>query len=229
MSSIIVDEVFDGRVTLYSDLVLDYLEEAKGLCIAWPVKELSRIYNEVSQCSTKEIHENPCMEWLLKKVCLISEDSGTLETIALGFISLVGKDDVVNFHRLEEEYVGVTVTDVYKEHSTFSTLISNGQIQLLRWPINRLQWENGEPLVSMEGFPIDEALVEDQEGTGDFRVAMQQVNKKKRRYNMVNRSPARECIPSCQGRGASTKCSWEEVVLVSIVECCKRRCCQLAQ
>jgi hypothetical protein len=220
MSSIMVDEVFDGRVKLYYDLVLEYLEEAKGVCIAWPIQELS-------QCAPKAIQENPRNEWLHKKVFLISEDSTKLEKIAIGFVSLVGKDDVVNFQRLGEEHVGVTVMDVYKEHSTFSTL-SNGQIQLLSWPINRLQWENGESLVGEDDFPTNESLFEEKIGVDLILKDMELVNKKKRRYSMVNRSVAREGISKSR-RVASTKCSWKEVLLVAMVECCKRRCCQHAK
>ena len=158
---------------------------------------------------------------------MISEDSTKLEKIAIGFVSLVGKDDVVNFQRPGEEHVGVTVMDVYKEHSTFSTL-SNGQIQLLSWPINRLQWENGESLVGEDDFPTNESLFEEKIGVDLILKNMELVNKKKRRYSMVNRSVAREGISKSR-RVASTKCSWKEVLLVAMVECCKRRCCQHAK
>ena len=225
MSSIMVDEVFDGRVKLYYDLVLEYLEEAIGVCIAWPIQELS-------QCVPKTIEENPRNDWLHKKVYLLSQDSTKLEKIAIGFVSLVGKDDVVNFKRLGEEHVGITVMDVYKEHSTFSTL-SNGQIQLLPWPINRLQWENGESLVGEDDIPTNESLLEEKirvdlifKDQGGFQQEL--VQTKKRRYSMINRSVARESICKTR-RVSSTKCSWKEVLLVPMVECCKRRCCQHAK
>ena len=55
---------------------------------------------------------------------------------------------------------------------------------------------------------------------------LQDSTSKKRRYNMVNRIPSKRVRNLAK---SNEKCSWENVLAVATVECCRRQCCQLTR
>ena len=109
----------------------------------------------------------------------------------------------MNFERLGESDIGVTITNVYQEESTYDSTISIGWLQLVRWPIKLLQLQNGDPLapmlqdsnvVNVVGSinstlqPLDVPFLRAINSNGDI---LQDPTSKKRRYNMVDRIPCK--------------------------------------
>ena len=46
LASILVIEVFDGNIKILSDYIVKTLEDAKGLYILWPIKDLTKLQDE---------------------------------------------------------------------------------------------------------------------------------------------------------------------------------------
>jgi hypothetical protein len=146
MASILVIEVFDGKVRVPNAHTIDNVEKAKGVYISWRLKDLAALEDEES----KRLTSNPHSRWLHKKVLFMYKDKETIGTI-IGerFVSLEGVEDVAIFERLGEYGIGVTITIVYEEDSTHDSTISFGHLQLVRWPIKLLQLQNGDPMAPM--------------------------------------------------------------------------------
>jgi len=213
--------------------------------ISWPLKDLTNLEDEESKALQyhdqiqNRLTTNPRSGWLHKKVLLMSKDKETISIIiGEGFVSLVGTEDVVNFERLREYDIGVTIIIVYQEESTYDSTISIGQLQLVRWPIKLLQLQNGDPLAPMlqnsnvvNGVgcidsakqPLDVPFLHAINSDGDI---LQDPTSEKRRYNMVDRIPCKRVRNLTK---SNDKCSWENVLAVATVECCRRQCCQLTR
>ena len=55
MASILVIEVFDGKVRVLNDHIIDNLEKAKVVYISWPLKDLTNLEDEESK--TLQYHD----------------------------------------------------------------------------------------------------------------------------------------------------------------------------
>ena len=71
--------------------------------------------------------------------------------------------------------------------------------------------------------PLDVPFLRAINSNGDI---LQDPTSKKRRYNMVDRIPSKRVRNLAK---SNEKCSWENVLAVATVECCRRQCCQLTR
>ncbi|MCO5590898.1 hypothetical protein L7F22_044873 [Adiantum nelumboides] len=86
--------------------------------------------------------------WRERKVMLWSKEN--IEVLGYGLILLALPYEVINFDLLGEEDVGVVVDKSYNESVGTCTIDDLVCINLVRWPIKRLTFEDRTPLIQEE-------------------------------------------------------------------------------
>ena len=140
-----------------------------------------------------------------------------------GFVLYVFPDNCVNFEQLGEDCIGVALK--HMERITTKNDVSNyvDTIHLVKWPIKQTTTLDKLPLqryVAFDGVDIDD----DQDTIeAPLIVVKAAPTSKKRSYTFINRKPlAREPLLS------NSYISVESVQRVSLIDCCKKSCCQFA-
>ena len=140
-----------------------------------------------------------------------------------GFILYVFPDNCVNFEQLGEDCIGVALE--HMDRITTKNDVSNDvdSIHLVKWPIKQTTTLDKLPLqcyVAFDGVDID-----DEQDTTEVPLIVVKAapTSKKRSYTFINRKQkAREPLLS------NSYISVESVQSVSLIDCCKKSCCQFA-
>ncbi len=161
--------------------------------------------------------------WRERKVMLWSKEN--TEVLGNGVILLALPYEVINFDLLGEEDVGVVVDKSYNNESAGTCTTDDLDcINLVRWPIKRLTFEDGTPLIHEESTKpstLKDATMVDE--CDEFIAGHKSIFVRKRTYCMVNRKPRVLAL-----KASNLRTSMESIAQVATVDCCEDKCCQLA-
>ena len=149
-------------------------------------------------------------------------DKTKLQIMHKGFILYVFLDNCVNFQQLGEECVGVALE--HMDGMTINNDVSSNvdSIHLVKWPIKQITTLDKLPLQRYAAFDGGDI---DGHNTNKVPLAMVKAtpNSKKQSYTFINRKKkVREPLLS------NSYISMESVQRISMIDCCKKKCCQFA-
>ena len=229
------------------------METAIGSIIRWPINLLvldnEKFHNNFE--TDLELQDASLIRdsWRKKRVYLWDEDG--MQKLGEGVILLVHPYEAINFTELGESHLGIIL-----EKSLHTTSNPSGHhmdlphLSLMPWPIKQLTFQNGESLKSFV-HNVD-ACKGDEEGVHDLLVQedsdnsfypgsdvddidnrlsddelqnaiTQTSDSGKRKY--VRRV---RVIKTNQNPAYSKRCTLSDVQKVSMVDCCNKKCCQMA-
>lgn len=149
------------------------MSEAVGSLIKWPrdmlLKDGSacKIHLLESPCSgkgkTSKPQQLPVVDrasWRQQRVHLWNLD--VTQKLGEGVVFLVNPDDVINFNELGERHLGVIIErPLHGSMDLSESQYDLPQLNLVRWPIKQITFENGEPLLLIESSNVYDDLEND--------------------------------------------------------------------
>ena len=127
--------------------------------------------------------------------------------------------DPVNFNELGEDNIGIGLETSY-DGDTNVFLDNVCSITLVSWPIKQVTTMDGKLLQQYE----DLHALDELQGTYEQSTLLVDPISKKQKYCFVNRKPKVSTRPSKK----VNQVSLSAVQLVSVIDCCAKRCCQYA-
>ncbi|MCO5606693.1 hypothetical protein L7F22_060882 [Adiantum nelumboides] len=141
------------------------------------------------------------------------------EVLGYGVILLALPYEVINFDLLGEEDVGVVVDKSYNESAGTCTTDDLDCINLVRWPIKRLIFEDRTPLIQEESTKTptleDATMVDECE---EFIAGHKSIFVRKRTYCMVNRKPRVLALKASNSRTSMESIAQAAPVIIEVLQ-----------